>query len=518
MSYVQYLKLWRITFQDQWIDLSRLAPLAFGARTVVRTQRKPLLLPESRPLDHLSDSTDGETLKDVLAAYLAGREGRKIHGYQIEREGELYRLTTIAPVVPARRALPETRKRPEVKKVIGLCGRAFTRCYVELFERTADTHAALMLAQLIYWREVFADTDGWVRKTAQEWQAATGLTRREQQRARAKLVNTGLWLEEQVSRCETRYAPAVGTEALCKGRWIAFRPALFHLIGDVKASLLLSSGLSWSEHSAAPDGSFSRSGAQWCHELALGRHELTSAFKKLEGIWHTALDTSNHPLHWLDTETLITRLAQPTSGCTKTEGMVHPNHTVVAPKPPASAPEPLAAGTLKNRESKREMSEKRGTAGPSAPSPSLRSGGTPVDSDDTSAAPTEATGEDSLNWKGLFHRLRDEVDRERLLNAYRAFLGYKQVTQDALWALHDVVGNRHGTHITSEMLMESIEAATAWAQQQGRTLNHNPAAIGVEMDKRIEAYWERERERHVAEAKKRRNQKRWGEGEWDGLI
>jgi len=53
---------------------------------------------------------------------------------------------------------------------------------------------ALMLSQAIYWTK--RTSDGWFWKTQGEWEAETGMGRREQETARARLRGTLFWKEE----------------------------------------------------------------------------------------------------------------------------------------------------------------------------------------------------------------------------------------------------------------------------------------------------------------------------------
>src|SRR5690554_5612002 len=56
--------------------------------------------------------------------------------------------------------------------------------------------AAVMLSQAIYWTQRLPESrGGWFYKTAAEWQEETGLTRREQETARKKLVKSGIFEE-----------------------------------------------------------------------------------------------------------------------------------------------------------------------------------------------------------------------------------------------------------------------------------------------------------------------------------
>lgn len=92
----------------------------------------------------------------------------------------------------------------EVKSLLSeLGGRpiAFHRSYVRV---GGSINAALMLSQAMHWskNEAAIARGGWFYKTSREWEAETGLTRREQETARKKLKERGL-LEE-----ELRHVPA----------------------------------------------------------------------------------------------------------------------------------------------------------------------------------------------------------------------------------------------------------------------------------------------------------------------
>jgi hypothetical protein len=71
---------------------------------------------------------------------------------------------------------------------------AFHRVFVEI---TGSVSAALMMSQAMYWH-LRTNESGWFYKTAKEWQEETGLTRRKQELARAKLRKAGL-IEERLS-------------------------------------------------------------------------------------------------------------------------------------------------------------------------------------------------------------------------------------------------------------------------------------------------------------------------------
>ena len=69
---------------------------------------------------------------------------------------------------------------------------AFQRAFVRL---GAGITGALMLSQAVYWAGRTRNQDGWFYKDQQEWEEETGLTRREQEKARRALRSIGV-LEE----------------------------------------------------------------------------------------------------------------------------------------------------------------------------------------------------------------------------------------------------------------------------------------------------------------------------------
>ncbi|MCP5158510.1 MAG: hypothetical protein H6975_03680 [Gammaproteobacteria bacterium] len=66
----------------------------------------------------------------------------------------------------------------------------FHRVFVDI---TGSINAALMLSNALYWtHHLKPDRDGWFYKTREEWQAETGLTRKEQDNARQRLTRLGI--------------------------------------------------------------------------------------------------------------------------------------------------------------------------------------------------------------------------------------------------------------------------------------------------------------------------------------
>ncbi|BBL73185.1 hypothetical protein [Methylomagnum ishizawai] len=70
---------------------------------------------------------------------------------------------------------------------------AFHRCFVTI---TGSITASLMLSQALYWQKRTQETDEWFFKSREEWTEETGLSRTEQETARAKLKSLDLLQEE----------------------------------------------------------------------------------------------------------------------------------------------------------------------------------------------------------------------------------------------------------------------------------------------------------------------------------
>lgn len=71
---------------------------------------------------------------------------------------------------------------------------AYHRVFVTL---TGSVTAAVLLSQAVYWSRRTGENGGWFWKTAADWTEETGLTRREQETARAILRELGIWQEEK---------------------------------------------------------------------------------------------------------------------------------------------------------------------------------------------------------------------------------------------------------------------------------------------------------------------------------
>jgi hypothetical protein len=71
---------------------------------------------------------------------------------------------------------------------------AFQRSFVTI---TGSINAALMLSQAVYWSPKTKDPDGWFYKSAEEWEDELGLTWEQQNLARKKLREAGIWEEKR---------------------------------------------------------------------------------------------------------------------------------------------------------------------------------------------------------------------------------------------------------------------------------------------------------------------------------
>ncbi len=87
---------------------------------------------------------------------------------------------------------------------------AFQRAFVEL---GVGITGALMLSQCVYWHSRTSQRDGWFYKSQADWETETGMTRREQETARKRLVQAG-FLEEIRKGVPAKLYFRVNVEAL----------------------------------------------------------------------------------------------------------------------------------------------------------------------------------------------------------------------------------------------------------------------------------------------------------------
>ena len=66
---------------------------------------------------------------------------------------------------------------------------AFQRVFVKV---TGSITGALLLSQAVYWQKRTKGEDGWWWKTQEEWEAETGMTRRELEGARKDCIEAGI--------------------------------------------------------------------------------------------------------------------------------------------------------------------------------------------------------------------------------------------------------------------------------------------------------------------------------------
>lgn len=87
---------------------------------------------------------------------------------------------------------------------------AFQRAFVDL---GVGITGALMLSQCVYWHGRTSDKGGWFYKSQSDWEAETGMTRREQETARKRLEKAG-FLEEKRKGVPAKLFFRVNVEAL----------------------------------------------------------------------------------------------------------------------------------------------------------------------------------------------------------------------------------------------------------------------------------------------------------------
>ncbi len=85
----------------------------------------------------------------------------------------------------------------------------------QIMAAAGDTSAGLLLAQLLYWTRHGAQHDGWIHKTAAQWQQETGMSWKAQHRARSLLLARGL-IEERHSGMPSRLEFRLNVPVLAK--------------------------------------------------------------------------------------------------------------------------------------------------------------------------------------------------------------------------------------------------------------------------------------------------------------
>jgi hypothetical protein len=99
-----------------------------------------------------------------------------------------------ARVRSSRRELPD-----ELKHALGRP----VRYHPELARLCGDPKAALLLSQALYCSQITSNRENWFYKNSNEWQEETGLSGREQARARKILIEFPFWEEERRGVCGT---------------------------------------------------------------------------------------------------------------------------------------------------------------------------------------------------------------------------------------------------------------------------------------------------------------------------
>lgn len=220
------------------------------------------------------------------------------------------RATPEAHTRPAAQGRFAPQEAPVPSRVIAISCR--------VVELVGDTAAALIACQMIYWTRrgnELADRDGWIFKTAADWEAETGLTWKVQRRARQHLVNLG-WLQERKltmpARLEFRLRlgsigplllasldtslPANALDSLSDwrsgtelagavlGRGFAFHRSLaerFSLHTAMLCSRLISGQRLTERSSATPPRFVSLSRQGWANECGLSRDQWQTARRNL---------------------------------------------------------------------------------------------------------------------------------------------------------------------------------------------------------------------------------------------
>lgn len=157
-----------------------------------------------------------------------------------------------------------------IERALAPISQRYILYYPALQQLTGSANAALMLSQMIYWTRKFLvdrpERGGWFWHTAQDWQQCTGLTRHEQDHARACLLKTGC-VQERLMGTPARMHYRVDLDALgqaiarlahrevpefARWRWedrvaltllgrpVAFLRAFAAITGSVTAALYLS--------------------------------------------------------------------------------------------------------------------------------------------------------------------------------------------------------------------------------------------------------------------------------------
>lgn len=80
---------------------------------------------------------------------------------------------------------------PETRALLDALSRQTIAYHPDLAATLGSIPAAVILGQLLYWHGKQADPDGWIMKTAKDFEAETAITERQQETVRAILVGVG---------------------------------------------------------------------------------------------------------------------------------------------------------------------------------------------------------------------------------------------------------------------------------------------------------------------------------------
>jgi hypothetical protein len=152
---------------------------------------------------------------------------------------------------------------------------AFHRAFMPLTGGSAK--AALLLSYAVSSTAGAGNTDGYFWKSAEQWERATGMTRRQLYLALKGLRKKGIGAASR--RPGSRFGPKGLIAGHISLNWselgaldtaddqIAFHPAFFALTGSIDAALMLSHAVCVTE--LTPDGWFQKTVKQWREETGL---------------------------------------------------------------------------------------------------------------------------------------------------------------------------------------------------------------------------------------------------------
>lgn len=178
--------------------------------------------------------------------------------------------------------------------------------YPTLEKITGSVKAALFLSQLLYWADHYSDKEGWISKTQKEIRKITGLTRREQERARRVLKSVGIVKERTYNKilqyridyrvlyCLLKNEKVLDDNKLQRiykaevkkllGRPIAFYVLIARAVGSVKCGIFLSQLLYWQGKQNNKQGWIYKTRDEIYRETGLKRREQEQVRRYLKGL------------------------------------------------------------------------------------------------------------------------------------------------------------------------------------------------------------------------------------------